>query len=72
VLRIAADHGVFSCSVIGNDRLMEFSHDGMRMTLPLSSDLETFRPHAVMRLIDFFSGRLSTADFWPEGDAASA
>jgi hypothetical protein len=37
----------------------------VRATIHLSPDLESFGPHSVMQLIDFFKGRLSVDMFWP-------
>jgi hypothetical protein len=66
VRKVAADRGVPSLGVIGNERLIEFRADGFTKTLLMRIDMETFSPNDVLRLIDFFPSRLSKQDFWPE------
>jgi hypothetical protein len=52
--------------VIGNDRVMQFHLGGLLTSIHMSPDLETFGPHSVMRLIEFFRDRLSVQSFWPD------
>lgn len=65
MVRIASTNGISSSGVVGNDRLMQFYHDGFYTTVHVSPDLETFGPYAIMQLIEFFQGRLSVQAFWP-------
>lgn len=65
VIQIASRAGVSSCSVVGHDRLVEFHADGMTTTAVMKVDLDSFGPHAILGLIDFFPGRLSKELFWP-------
>jgi hypothetical protein len=45
---------------------MQFSGGGFRTTIHMSPNLETFGPHSIMRLIEFFQGHLSVYTFWPD------
>jgi len=62
----AQKKGVSSATVLGNDSLFEFRADGFSKTVQSRVDMETFSPHVILRLVDFFDSRLTKEDFWPE------
>jgi hypothetical protein len=66
VVKLAAAHGISFASVIGDEQLKMFFADGVRTTIHTSRDLETFDPSNILRLVRYFSTRLSTETFWPE------
>ena len=68
VIRLAAQCGIVASAVIGNAHLFQFSTGGLLTTIHTSPDFQTFGPHAVLRLVQFFPGRLSVQTFWPEPD----
>ncbi len=61
--QIAQSKGICSVSVLGNDRLVEFYANGRYTTVHTSTDLDTFSPRAILRLVDFFPA-LSVELFW--------
>jgi hypothetical protein len=58
-------------AVMGYDRLVEFYAGGRYATIHTSTDLDTFSPRAIMRLVDFFPSHLSVEMFWDVAESAS-
>jgi hypothetical protein len=68
---IASAKGINSVSVMGNDRLVEFSFENLTTSIHMNPDMETFPAISVLRLIVFFSQKLSKLDFWPAAEQAT-
>lgn len=58
-------------TVLGHDRLVEFSDGRFRTTTHVTAEDE-FTVKSLLQLIAFFPANLSKNDFWPEAEAERA